>query len=1836
VQAEELTRIALQYLHIEAAEGDPLPNRAQWEQWSGTDLSDTRLKTGLSPEIAARAVGAEAFAIGSTIAVAEPTAELLAHELAHVAGRSTEALASNDFVEGQAKEGSPIAVLSPGAASEESGGVLRRAELGIVPEGATPNEEGLIWTTAHARTPREMLRELRSFMVAALQEARAANEIDDTELQSLQRTVFFLVLSDRARLYDLEGNEIGTYPMQEEPSIPSGYYVDSGGEFMAEAVVNGERAWLPVQFNATEGEARSETGVVPASPFTPRTDDFSSTGLEVSSGNFTQTTTGLELWLSGGGSALIAALASRNATHLFLAIPPRTGTGDGRRFHWGERQRDEVNAALARALREEDAAAEEGSTEEEPTEIEAREGGEESTTAEHGVEGGIEGGIEGGTVGGTGDRLPPTPPPPARDRPDRVVYWTNEDAPYLNVWVDGAVEAIRLRPDESTEQTVARVREAAERLRDSRDPANSVRIENGIEETGFEGGSTVPIAPEVRDPFGRGRGANAPAYPARLINHGQDITVIGASNQFTMELDYSPAGVFLIDQVTARMQHISFYWELIDVSYVRDPDPAEISARNRAGTGSRVDRGDAILNELGHDLEDYGEDNFNDVDAVFSGHPAEVVATWPVRSAYLSVVGISNIVRLGGSLISAFFRLVTEPRNERGIPWAHAGDYLIRCVATPQAGPDAQVIRAPSVAVSVVRVQDIETRATEENDRTLEELRMLRAELRDLPAGEQRTNIEARIAALERADQATVGTSTEDSLAATRQSLETARALQAANAAHLPREARTSAVRVLYVELELMGISLDDYIRQLETQERQLTQLKRRNARYDDLFGAQEYRPQVTFASERNGMVTRMLMRLGQHPSSTEAAKHWVLADVTTGTPTVHHGRSSTEGVAGHAAAIRSAFVDFRENAEYGRGTIAIRLPDAIGTDLGGEISIDPAMRAAPGLEMRVIARLTDLATAAEIAGLLIAGPIGIAIGVAGGVAGAVVSAHNMIRRAENRTFEWDFQAIMDVAGIVGGVFGVVGAGSAALRSGPRWVRRVERLQHALHIYGYVQSGAQVIIIPLQLQMELEQIENDPTLSPGEKSARRAEAILRAVRGGVITVMSAAQMVDSGGGTRSRDVDVAPDPHAAVPADGVDTVPGDAGPVPSDSTVLPGRGDEGPPIRLGDEETPPPVREEEPSRAAGGDTETTTRARAGNPRMDELNAALGDLSGQVRIIDDPDTRPGSRTARVRFVGDELVMLVGDGVTPRQIRDHLSIARVLARYRGPIGALRRLIDRVLSALRIRPDHTTRGGEARLEVQKLNEILTSLETLRARIDERARTLGSDAESSARVREVDQEIAELEAQLAENERLINSYEDGRGFVAAYETASEGRIIEAVETLRAEYPSRTFERAGDRIRLPGGREIDPPSVRELLDNRTVAPPASDMTVLIEASLALEATGERAGLAPHHQRALDRADAYARLRIAEAETAAIAREPGARDSMEGDRAAQERLLEEVTAEAATAAGGVPTSGQILDALASRLGSDEARAGLAERRRAGDDRALDSVRSTIDRGNDLDYALEIGGTPRPERVARRARYEAARVRETVVRLEAMGVLDDPDVRAAIERAATDRDSETISALSGPIGEALMRAMLLRRFGDPSTHRIMSVVFAEPVAGTTRAEALANAQAAVNARTPAGETPKVVEGGRIFENNGAYYHERGENDASVMARDGARLRPVYLGEAKVGAPLVATNDQLAANRGNYVAVREGRMRAFEKGAARSTDVDITAQLDLANIETVELGAYGASDDFPEATRLPIARRDLHDAMTDLRDRERARRAAVPPPMVVDPPAGEEEP
>jgi hypothetical protein len=757
----------------------------------------------------------------------------------------------------------------------------------------------------------------------------------------------------------------------------------------------------------------------------------------------------------------------------------------------------------------------------------------------------------GGTV--PGDPNAPKPKPLQGD-PVYKVITTADGVTHLQMTLDRASTWITMREGESDAAIDARIDQALDKLQESRDPELHGKLVKPATDTGFTApskgqpgtagtgaeaakqarSSPTFATPGERVPGAKG-GANAPGYPARITMGGNTpeapVTVNGATNAFTMEIDYAALSFGMQDEVFNRMQSIQFYWELIDVTGKTVAEQQAAGKTALVGSGARVGAGSGVGQTLSRDMDNIAEDEQNDLKMMEREDWA-----WEARAAYLTLIGVSNVVRVVGSLISSYVSIVTNPLNERSIGFDRTGEFLVRCVATPdvsdaaRADPDHHVIRASSIAALPIRVMDINARAKESIDEEGNQLAKLEKDVKDAKDEKSRKEAELKLAAAKKATAQAGQAAFKSSVGGIREQLATARLLKKHMDEHVPDKELSAPELWLELALEQRGTTVDQMIVQLERQlktmagegsekgEGQGEHEKWVAGQAGNFKGGVEYRPRVVLASEETGQVTPVLMMMGEAKDSTDTHPKWRLVDISSpSSRDIYEGESGSQGAAGHGAAIRDAFRNFAENNEYGRGTIAIRLPAQLTSEPAyAGVTVDPMMRSAKGGKGRFLQRLQDLATVAEVVGLFVTGPLGAAVAAVGGVAGAIIAVDSLVKRARTGHVV-EVGTIFDILGVVGGVTSVAGVGVAVGRARldklaaagekmPGWVGKIEKTEKALHIHGLIGNVQQVIVIPMQLIEELEAIEGG---TEGERSARRALALLRGFKSGAITAIGA-------------------------------------------------------------------------------------------------------------------------------------------------------------------------------------------------------------------------------------------------------------------------------------------------------------------------------------------------------------------------------------------------------------------------------------------------------------------------------------------------------------------------------------------------------------------------------------------------------------------------------------------------------------------------------------------------------------------------------------------------------
>ena len=756
---------------------------------------------------------------------------------------------------------------------------------------------------------------------------------------------------------------------------------------------------------------------------------------------------------------------------------------------------------------------------------------------------------------------------------------------------------------------------------------------------------------------------NKEAYPSELQNLGPAVGISGSVHRFQMNINWAVDGEFAN---FAAFGPRGYRWDIFQLRTAA----GELGAADKS---RRVGRGQAAGSELKGGFSEIGED-------VEASVQEEII-----DPATGTAIAVDAAVRSIGTLVKSFVSLASTPTHERGVKWEGPGTYVVRCVSArpPLSREDAPanpVVRAPSVAfytIKVMSAKDMATQLTAPGEMTSAETKLaeLTAKL-DKATGDDRAALEEEIreqrAEIERlrvADETETGAhldaldaQTDEQIAMTQMVADLRKAEQdekkwgpliPANTPALLKPPKMTAdllhgqVVGLHVQLTLTGRQPATVIEELR---RVSEQTRKQRGALRDVAGEMQgprFRPHMSFVPRSGGRALPLLIVLGEAAGSTEGNRTWMLFDLSTpGHHDPYKGTSSAAGPAGHAEAISRAIRDFVEDVPYGRGTVGVRLSDTLRKYVGTEINVASTIDAKPGKSKRWESRLESIATAAATAALLVTGPVGVALGIVGGIAGGVVAAHRIHRRYEGGYLELDLATAMDITAIVGAALPGLGAAAGSVRAGAtslgtatKWVRIAGRVERGIEVFGYLQLGSQIFVIPVTLAMELQAIAKDPNLSPGERAAKRALAFLGAMRAGLESIGTAYQL-------RSEHVQVTDAPAPEMPTirpTETTTRPAEVTTKPTEKPVHPGETPTRPsetPTRPTEGQQPAetPVRPDE----SGTRPSETTRPTEAPTRPNETTTRPEPSPGEETV------GPGARTAS-GTAGGEPPQRTGPGV-----------------------------------------------------------------------------------------------------------------------------------------------------------------------------------------------------------------------------------------------------------------------------------------------------------------------------------------------------------------------------------------------------------------------------------------------------------------------------------------------------------------------------------------------------------------------------------------------------------
>jgi hypothetical protein len=613
------------------------------------------------------------------------------------------------------------------------------------------------------------------------------------------------------------------------------------------------------------------------------------------------------------------------------------------------------------------------------------------------------------------------------------------------------------------------------------------------------------------------------AFPAEIRPvdlRGDNITVTGAKNEFHMEMDYEAiyGGGELKDLAIASklyQQYIHFYWEVYAV-------PADVP----------LPKGRKTAPESWPRRWQWLYDSFNP--------PADAKGHHEKRTVSVSGLPVTST---DGSDSTSRVKMPSEP-----------GDYLVRCVTGHGPIGESKLKRLSSEAYYPVRVRPIEEVAKGAASLRITAIAATELELQGvekLLAGDslqenERQMLQAKqqvkkgdLERMRRKETQTLSQNTEEEIAYATKTLENAKQLDLLLPEILERAKAQGAepsdllqdkpeLLTLHWYLISEGTTAEAYAKELEEKIAQLKGVQKRAGEFAGNLKASsryQYSVEAAFASEVTGQVYPLVLMVGEAPDNMKAAMiaarggislddpsmgvAYGVVDVTSRqTQNVYYGYSEKSGREGHREAIDNAFKKFGQDATYGEGIIAARIPPgpAGANDANHPGSEIKAYTSAPGPIQRVLWVLGIIAAAVGVAALVATG-VGapVAAGILGAVAataGAILALHNIGERQRRHTLELDAELVLDIVSIVAVVPAIAGA-RVAIRTAAG-LRTAVMTQRFLQIYALSELGATIILVPTKLAQDIRLIEEDPELTDEQKQLMIAQARLGAVQAGIM------------------------------------------------------------------------------------------------------------------------------------------------------------------------------------------------------------------------------------------------------------------------------------------------------------------------------------------------------------------------------------------------------------------------------------------------------------------------------------------------------------------------------------------------------------------------------------------------------------------------------------------------------------------------------------------------------------------------------------------------------------
>ncbi|MBO9564973.1 MAG: DUF4157 domain-containing protein [Niastella sp.] len=810
-----------------------------------------------------------------------------------------------------------------------------------------------------------------------------------------------------------------------------------------------------------------------------------------------------------------------------------------------------------------------------------------------------------------------------------------------------------------------------------------------------------------------------PALPAEIIAEEQQ--PLNGTGVLAMKIKWEYVSNHPLGQITEAMAKKDYRWEIWDITdlYERQSEiggkegkeaikkaQEDIETGPMAGSGTegtvseKMDHTGGDFQRALDELKQRKKDiNADEEKAIKEGRLLDIVSNELNKQLY----GLDALFTLGKVALGAGADFVGDD-EERSVNWTRKGVYIVRCIARIKTDKD-EVIRVPSVATKIIKVQDTAEISREALDKPAKQLEDLQFSLMFLEAMPPNQTDQEQLKLLRDKVKSLgyyVAGDYEGLLKFNKELLQ-------------EKKKKLEKDYAYMLQFDIGKGIIWEVDNQIEKVDKQLKLLEERNK------GRTLYSAEAVLVSSVTGQQYPLIIQISE-PVSKAMKYHCYLSDITTDKGGQYEMYASTEN-----DALDDVLTKFSSDlaAEYGGGVLSIRLPKKgwFESNLTDEERVKQIqIRTHDWTTAKM--NLERLAETIAMIGLVVTNP---ALVVVGAALTAGLAADRIAKRISDGTFEWDSQVIGDMVQILLSATMFLGKAAGQIQAIGNRLRYFEK-------YGK---------FFLLTEAQLKKIKDIATVSEDVLNA------LSEVHGNVSMLQEFANMQEQVKLGNMNQTDARKKM---------------AGMMGSVMQNLGGKLKQHYSSGGGHEATSGGEDNTNPAKKRGPYSETEFQGL-----QDVLgNAAKTKEAGLLYtpdLVHNPELK--GNEARARYHDNMLVLEVGPNVTPQIVEGHLKTLATLQKYEGVIGNVRKLIDYVnfivtgKGAGKYGSEHFV----ATNEISKLQDMITALRALQSRMEAGL----TEAANNPDPEKINNDIAEYEKQIAEHSQKLGSLKPARDFSIA-----------------------------------------------------------------------------------------------------------------------------------------------------------------------------------------------------------------------------------------------------------------------------------------------------------------------------------------------------------------------------------------------------------------------------------------------------------------------------------